>query len=133
MLEAIGTLGIRHPVVISPHTEELNLLFKRKMLQNGVRLGEICRLAHPGSESSIRMMEQISMEDILESLDNVNLTGADALILNAACTQGIDRLRDLERSCGIPVLQGDQVSLWSALRAIHDTTNISELGQIFEV
>ena len=61
MLEAINTLGIKHPAVLSPHTEELNLLFKRKMLQNGVRLGEIYRLAHPGSESSIRMMEQISM------------------------------------------------------------------------
>lgn len=133
MLEAINTLGIKHPAVLSPHTEELNLLFKRKMLQNGVRLGEIYRLAHPGSESSIRMMEQISMEDILESLHNVNLTDADALILNAACTQGIDRLKDLEVSLGIPVLQGDQVSLWSALRAIRDTTDIPELGRIFEV
>lgn len=133
MLEAINKLGIQRPVVVSPHTEELNLLFKRKMLQNGVRLGEIHRLAYPGTESSIRMMEQISMEDILASLRNVDLTNADALILNAACTQGIDRLRDLERSFGIPVLQGDQVSLWSALRAIHDTTNIPELGRIFEV
>ena len=133
MLEAINALGVKHPVVISPHTEELNLLFKRKMLQNGVRVGGIYRLAHLGSESSIRMMEQISMEDILESLQNVNLADADALILNAACTKGIDRLKDVERSLGIPILQGDQVSLWSALRAIHDTTNIPELGRIFEV
>ena len=73
------------------------------------------------------------MEDILESLHNVNLTDVDALILNAACTQGIDRLKDLEVSLGIPVLQGDQVSLWSALRAIRDTTDIPELGRIFEV
>ena len=133
MLEAIHTLGIQFPVVISPHTEELNLLFKRKMLQNGVRIGGIYRLAHPGSENSIRMMEQITMADILESLQNVNLAGTDALILNAACTQGIDKLRDLERSLGIPILQGDQVYLWRALRTIHDTTNILELGRIFEV
>lgn len=133
LLEAISTLGIKRPVVISPHTEELNLLFKRKMLQNGVRVGEIYRLVHPGNESSIRVMEQISMADILETLRNVNLADADALILNAACTQGIDRLKDVERSLGIPILQGDQVSLWSALRAIHDTTNIPELGRIFEV
>lgn len=79
------------------------------------------------------MMEQICMEDILKSLQNVNLADADALILNTACTQGIDRLKDIESSLGIPVLQGDQVSLWSALRAIHDTTNIPNLGRIFEV
>lgn len=126
-------LGIKRPAVISPHTEELNLLFKRKMLQNGVRIGNIYQLSHPGIESSIRMMEQICMEDILKSLQNVNLADADALILNTACTQGIDRLKDIESSLGIPVLQGDQVSLWSALRAIHDTTNIPNLGRIFEV
>lgn len=133
MLEAIHMLGIKRPAVVSPHTEELNLLFKRKMLQNGVRIGNIYKLAHPGNESSIRMMEQICMEDILESLQNVSLADADALILNTACTQGIDRLKDIESSLGIPVLQGDQVSLWSALRAIHDTTNIPNLGRIFEV
>ena len=133
MLEAIHMLGIKRPAVISPHTEELNLLFKRKMLQNGVRIGNIYQLSHPGIESSIRMMEQICMEDILKSLQNVNLADADALILNTACTQGIDRLKDIESSLGIPVLQGDQVSLWSALRAIHDTTNIPNLGRIFEV
>lgn len=133
MLEAINTLGIKRPAVVSPHTEELNLLFKRKMLQNGVRINQIHHLEHPGSERSIRMMEQIDMEETLGALKDADLSNADALILNTACTQGIDRLRDVEDQLGIPVLQGDQVSLWSALRAIQDKTNIPELGRIFEV
>lgn len=133
MLEAIHALGISHPAVLSPHTEELNLLFKRKMLQNGVRIRQVLRLEHPGSERNIRMMEQIGMEEILEALKNADLSDADALILNTACTQGIDRLRAVEEHLKIPVLQGDQVSLWSALRTIQDNTNIPELGRIFEV
>lgn len=133
LLEAVNALGIQRPVVISPHIEELNLVFKRKMLQNGVRVEEIRRLSRLEFGSSIRMMEQINIEDIIDSLRDADLSHADAVILNAACMPGIGQLRELELRLGKPVLQGDQVSLWSALRAIGDTTTIPELGRIFEV
>lgn len=133
LLEAVNALGIQRPVVISPHIEELNLVFKRKMLQNGVRVEEIRRLSRLEFGSSIRMMEQINIDDIMDSLHDADLSHADAVILNAACMPGIDRLGELELRLGKPVLQGDQVSLWSALRAIGDTTTIPELGRIFEV
>jgi len=133
LLEAIRTLNISNPVVLSPYTEELNLVFKRKMLQNGVRINSVFPLSHPGCGSSIRMMEQITVEEIQESLQNADLGSADGLILNAACTQGIDELSELERKIGVPILQGDQVSLWSALRAIDDQTCIPNLGKIFEM
>ena len=133
LLEAVNALGVRRPLVISPHMEELNLVFKRKMLQNGVHVAEIRRLSRLEFGSSIRMMEQITVEDIIESMHDADLSHSDAVILNAACMPGIERLRELELRLRKPVLQGDQVSLWSALRAIGDTTRIPELGRIFEV
>lgn len=61
------------------------------------------------------MMEQITVEDIIESMHDADLSHSDAVILNAACMPGIERLRELELRLRKPVLQGDQVSLWSAL------------------
>lgn len=133
MLEAIQALNICHPTVISPHTDQLNLVFKRKMMQNGVRVQNVYPLVQYSNEGSIRALEQISMDDILSSLRDVDLTGSDALIVNAACIQGSDSLREAEKDLGIPILQGDQTSLWSALRSVGDHSVIPELGKIFEV
>ena len=65
--------------------------------------------------------------------ESIDLSNVDALIINASCVQGMDYIREIEKQFGIQVLQGDQVSLWSALRAVNDQTNIPELGRIFEV
>ena len=134
MLEAIHALGIQHPAVLSPQTEELNLVFQRKMLQNGVRVDRIHSLAVPkGGENSIRQLEQIDVNQILEAIEDIDLSGADGLILNAACIHSLEDIREIEQRLGVPILQGDQVSLWSALRTIQDETRIPNLGKIFEV
>lgn len=133
LLEAIEALHIENPTVVSPHPDHLNLVFKRKMLQSGVRVKNICPLQQYTTEKSIRALEQISMEDILSSLKDVDLTGSDALVVNAACIQSSGSLRDAEKDLGIPILQGDQATLWSALRSVGDGSRIPELGKIFEV
>lgn len=133
MLEAIQALDIRRPTVISPHSDQLNLVFKRKMMQNGVRVQNVYPLVRYSNEESIRALEQISIDDIFSSLRDVDLTNSDALIVNAACIQGSDSLREMEKDLGIPILQGDQASLWSALRSVDDHSVIPELGKIFEV
>lgn len=133
MLEAIEALQITSPIVVSPHTDQLNLVFKRKMMQNGVRVQDFCSLDRFINEKSIRALEQIGPEDIRNSLENVDLSHADGLIVNAACVQGSDGIRELEQSVGLPVLQGDQVSLWSALRSMGDRSVVPELGRLFEV
>lgn len=134
MLEATNALGVKRPAVISPHTDELDLVFRRKMLQNGVKIQNIYRLeTNSKGENSIRAMEQIDRNCILKLMESIDLSNVDALIINASCVQGMDYIREIEKQFGIQVLQGDQVSLWSALRAVNDQTNIPELGRIFEV
>lgn len=134
MLEAINALGICHPAVISPHTEELDIIFRRKMLQNGVEIGNIYRLESlPDGERSISKMEQIDVESIMSMAERIDLSQADALIVNAACIQGADYIREMEDRLQMPVLQGDQVSLWSALRTVQDRTDIPNLGRLFKV
>lgn len=75
------------------------------MLQNGVHVAEIRRLSRLEFGSSIRMMEQITVEDIIESMHDADLSHSDAVILNAACMPGIERLRELELRLRKPVLQ----------------------------
>ena len=60
MIRAIRALGIQRPVAISPFPDELDLIFKRKLQQNGIDLEASYRLATEGEngEVSIRALTE---------------------------------------------------------------------------
>ena len=135
MIRAIRALGIQRPVAISPFPDELDLIFKRKLQQKGIDLEASYRLATEGEngEVSIRALEQISAETVLQAIRRADISRADGLILNTSSIRGLDQISSIEQEVHIPILVGDQVSLWGALREIGDMSNIPSLGRLFEV
>jgi maleate isomerase len=117
--QALRTLGVLRPVVLSPYAAELERpeieMFRRWGLEvvahNSFRITDAFRLAAPGPA------------DIVALARRSWTPKADSILITCANLRSQEVIDALECEYDVPVVTSTQAPLWSALRALgcHDT------------
>jgi maleate isomerase len=112
LVEALGVLGVRKLAIATPYVDAVTTRLVSYLAENGVRtvasnglglLGHIWRVPYQ------------TVVDIVRSVDSPD---ADAMFISCTNLPTYDVIEPLEQALGKPVLTANQVTMWSALRAM---------------
>jgi len=112
MVEALNLLGVRSLAIATPYIDEVTERLVGYLAEHGVRtvagnglglLGHIWR---------------VSYQDVVDIVRRVDTPEAQALYISCTNLPTYDVIAPLERALGKPVITANQVTMWSALRAM---------------
>jgi len=113
LVDALGLLGIRKLAIATPYVDAVTDRLVHYLAENGVQtvsrdglglLGHIWRVPYH------------TVVDIVRSVDSPD---ADAMFISCTNLPTYDVIEPLEQALGKPVLTANQVTMWSALRAMN--------------
>ncbi|GAA4686754.1 aspartate/glutamate racemase family protein [Nocardioides nanhaiensis] len=112
VVTALQALGVERLAVVTPYVAPVGDGAVRYLEQSGFTvtarrdLGLLSNLAK--GELPVDASERLARE--------VDLTGADAVLISCTNWRSLDRLASLERDLGLPVVSSNLASLWAGLR-----------------
>ncbi len=112
MVEALALLGVRSPAIATPYVDDVTDRLIDYLAENGVRTVASNGL---GLLGNIWRVPYRTVVDIVRAVDT---PAADALYISCTNLPTYDIIEPLERALGKPVLTANQVTMWSALRAM---------------
>ncbi len=128
LLEAFQAVGASRAAVVTPYPYETNVLEKKFLEDNGIRVTTI-----QGMTSDRVSLDELSDRpyDIYQHVKALDLTGADSIFISCTGMNALDIISTIERDFGLPVLTSNQVTLWGALRKARVGDKIPYLGTLF--
>jgi maleate isomerase len=112
LVEALGLLGVRNLAIATPYVDDVTSLLVDYLAENGVRTVASNGL---GLLGHIWRVPYATVVDIVRSVD---VPDAEAMFISCTNLPTYDIIEPLERALGKPVLTANQVTMWSALRAM---------------
>jgi len=125
VIEAIEQMGGGKVGVVTPYREELNRLEKRYLQAHGLNISSIKGLGLENPED-ISNVNEIS---IIELLDDI-IDDSDIIYISCTNLPTINIIEKLERKHKIPVITGNQASMWAALKHMK-YDGITGYGRLF--
>lgn len=125
--EALGLLGLKRLVLISPYVAETNQHEIRFLREVGVEVIHDLGLGLRGGDEFIDVTPERWKAIVLAN----SRAEADGYFLSCTNTTMIEVIEDLEASLGKPVVTSNQAALWAALRRLEITQPIAGLGRLF--
>lgn len=125
--EALGLLGLKRLVLISPYVAETNQHEIRFLREVGVEVIHDLGLGLRGGDEFVGVTRERWRAITLAN----RRAEADGYLLSCTNTSMIEVIEDLEASLGKPVVTSNQAALWAALRRLDITEPISGLGRLF--
>jgi maleate isomerase len=127
LVEALGMLGVRKLAIATPYVNTVTDRLVTYLAENGVRtvardglglLGHIWRVPYATVVDIVRSVDSpyATVVDIVRSVDSPD---ADAMFISCTNLPTYDIIEPLEQALGKPVLTANQVTMWSALRAMN--------------
>ena len=118
LLDALAALDVRRVAVGTPYDEHVTVKLVDFLEESGV---DVVSVACFGLHGDVDRVTPDSLHRLTTAADT---TEADAVFLSCTNLPTFDALGDLERAAGKPVLSANQVTMWSALRAVDRTPHV---------
>ncbi len=112
MIEALNLLGIRSLAIATPYIDEVTDRLVAYLAEHGVRTVASNGLGLLGH------IWRVSYQDVVDIVRQVDTPDAQALYISCTNLPTYDVIAPLERALGKPVITANQVTMWSALRAM---------------
>ncbi|WP_051342208.1 maleate cis-trans isomerase family protein [Pseudonocardia spinosispora] len=112
LVEALTALGSRKLAIATPYIEEITVRLDRFLLENGIRT------VASGGMGLLSHIWRVPYSKVVEIVSSVDTPEADALFISCTNLPTYDVIGPLEQALGKPVITANQVTMWSALRAM---------------
>ncbi|MFD7918377.1 decarboxylase [Streptomyces sp. NPDC059740] len=112
LLQALGEVGARRVAVVTPYTKSVTDSLESFLGEGGVH---VTGRAYLGLT---RHIWKVPYRDVVDMARQAVVGGADALFISCTNLPTYDVIPQLEAELRMPVLSANQVTMWSALRAI---------------
>ncbi|WP_046866673.1 hypothetical protein [Microvirga massiliensis] len=125
--DALRHLGIKKFAMISPYPQNLQALAGPFFARHGFKMT---------ADTTFDFMDMlktpmITPEQLRGAVDNLDLSGAEALLILSTDVPTFESIEPLEQELGIPILTQNQTLFWSALNKIGNTDKVVRLGRLF--
>lgn len=112
MIEALNLLGVRSLAIATPYIDEVTERLVGYLAEHGVRTVASNGLGLLGH------IWRVSYQDVVDIVRRVDTPEAQALYISCTNLPTYDVIHPLEQALGKPVITANQVTMWSALRAM---------------
>jgi maleate isomerase len=112
LVEALTVLGVRKLAIATPYIEAVTARLVGYLAENGVRTVASSGLGLLGH------IWRVPYAKVIEIVRSVDCPEADAMFISCTNLPTYDVIEPLEQALGKPVLTANQVTMWSALRAM---------------
>jgi maleate isomerase len=112
LVEALGVLGVHKLAIATPYIEAVTARLVGYLAENGVRTVASNGLGLLGH------IWRVPYAKVIEIVKSVDCPEADAMFISCTNLPTYDVIEPLEQALGKPVLTANQVTVWSALRAM---------------
>ncbi|MFF8843104.1 decarboxylase [Streptomyces sp. NPDC015127] len=112
LLDALGALGARRIALLTPYTESVTRSLEDYLAEAGVTVVGRAFLG------LTRHIWKVPYRAVVDMARQVSVEGADALFISCTNLPTYDVIPQLEAELRMPVVSANQVTMWSALRAI---------------
>jgi maleate isomerase len=112
LVEALSLLGIRKLAIATPYIDAVTDRLVSYLAENGV---------HTVASNGLGLLGHIwrvPYAQVIEIVRSVDTPDADAMFISCTNLPTYDVIEPLEQALGKPVLTANQVTMWSALRAM---------------
>jgi len=127
LLGALGALGARRLVALSPYMEEASAREIAFLAEAGLDVVRDRSLNLPGSDEYLA----VTPDDWLRLIEEEADPTADAYLLSCTNIHTMEIIEPAERSVGRPVVASNQATLWTCLRMCGLQDEVPGLGALF--
>ncbi|MBI4183854.1 MAG: aspartate/glutamate racemase family protein [Proteobacteria bacterium] len=130
VLEALTALRARRVFMISPYPEPVHRVEVGFLEFHGFKVVADDTFACP-DEPTIRAVTSRQVAERLHGHRTV-IRGCDAVFASCTALHTMDRIEEMERDLGVPVVSSNSATLWAALRQIGADTRNLGAGRLYE-
>jgi maleate isomerase len=112
LIEALGLLGIRKLAISTPYVDTVTSRLVSYLAEHGVQTVSSNGLGLLGN------IWRVPYQQVIDLVRAVDAPDAEALFISCTNLPTYDVIEPLEQALGKPVLTANQVTMWSALRAM---------------
>lgn len=112
LVEALSTLGVRKLAIATPYVDEVTSRLVSYLAEYNVQTVSSSGLGLLGN------IWRVPYSKVVEIVSSVDTPEADALFISCTNLPTYDVIQPLEQALGKPVITANQVTMWSALRAM---------------
>ena len=123
---ALRTLGIRRVAVATPYPDELNVLEKGFLEDEGI---EVLAISGMGIVDAFSI-GRVTPQETYDFARRVWREDADGLFISCTNLRTIDVLARLEDELGVPVISSNLATCWGCLRALGCRETIDGYGRL---
>ena len=123
---ALRTLGVRRVAVATPYPDELNVLEKQFLEDEGI---EVLTIAGMGIVDAFSI-GKVTPQETYEFARRVWQADADGMFISCTNLRTIDVLARLEAELGVPVISSNLATCWGCLRALGHHDPIDGYGRL---
>lgn len=123
---ALRTLGVRRVAVATPYPDELNVLEKQFLEDEGI---EVLTIAGMGIVDAFSI-GKVTPQETYEFARRVWQDDADGMFISCTNLRTIDVLAQLEAELGVPVISSNLATCWGCLRALGHHDPIDGYGSL---
>ena len=125
--DALYALGVRSFALGTPYPASIHAMARPFFESRGYTVTGDATL----DILAVREVPTIDRTRLEPMIDQLNLSGAEAVVLLATDLPTFGLIAEFERKTGLPVVTSNQSLLWSAMRSLGKTDKIETLGKLF--
>ena len=123
---ALGTLGVRRVAVATPYPDELNVLEKQFLEDEGIEVLTIAGMDIVDAFS----IGKVTPQETYDFARRVWQADADGMFISCTNLRTIDVLAQLEAELSVPVISSNLATCWGCLRALGHHNPIDGYGSL---
>jgi maleate cis-trans isomerase len=133
VVDALGALGAKRVVLMSPFSPAVTQHEARFMEQEGLQVLSQHSLGHGTYRPGVKLaIHRIPPSEVCEAVLTIDHGNADAIVLSGTNLVTFPVLQEIERRTGKPVVSSNQALLWSTLRKACADDRLP-LGRLFDL
>jgi maleate isomerase len=129
VVNALKALGLSKISVATPYTDEINLLERRFLEQNGFTIVKIEGL---GIRDNLEIGRQ-KPETVIHMAENVDTPQSEGLFISCTNLPTVELIASLEKRLGKPVVSSNTATMWSMLKRIAYKHVVEGFGALFSM
>ena len=129
VIRALQALKVRRIVVATPYIDEVNVLEKRYLQDQGFEVLDIQGMDIVDGVD----IHRVAPEYIAEYAQSLDRSDAEAIFVSCGGLRTLDIINDLEQTVGKPVVASNQAMFWDTLRLAGSEDKIEGYGQLLRM
>jgi len=129
VIEALKTLNAKKVAVATPYIDEINLLERNFLSQNGFQVVDLKGLGIRDNLEIGKLSSEVAYELVMQ----LNYKAADTVFISCTNFPTIDIIQKLENTIKKPVLSSNTATLWAMLKKCGTTIKIDGFGKLLSL